>query len=155
MKLLVTGTRSTKDKLLVINTLSLWWDDHSNEDIILINGACPNPTGKGAVEPRNNQRILFSVDMIAIDFAGQARWPVDKYPARWYNSCDSNCHHKQYPNKYCPAAGPRRNALMISKLNPDTDEVLAFPSGESSGTRGTIDLASASGIKTTVYELGE
>lgn len=49
-----------------------------------------------------------------------------------------------------PAAGPRRNQRMLTKFQPDL--VLAFPKGESKGTRGCIKLAQALGIPVEVHE---
>lgn len=153
MKILVTGTRSTPHKEQVINTLSLLWDELGDQDILLIHGDCMHPTGKDAFSSPN-VRVLFSVDQIAAEFASFAKWDIKKCPAQWYR-CDENCYHKPRADKKCPAAGPRRNKKMVEMLDPTADMVIAFPQGESKGTRGTIELARAHGIEPLIYELGD
>jgi hypothetical protein len=47
-------------------------------------------------------------------------------------------------------AGPRRNAEMLEDYQPDV--VLAFPLGESRGTRDCIAQATRRGVEVLVYE---
>ena len=153
IKLLVTGTRRTPHKTQVTNVLSLLWDDLEDDDVMLIHGDCPHPSGRDAFDIPQ-VRVLFSVDKIADEFAESAGWRIWKFPAHW-NICDKNCYHKPRSDGKCPAAGPRRNKAMVDALDPATDMVIAFPQGESKGTRGTIELARAHGIEPLIYELGD
>lgn len=59
---------------------------------------------------------------------------VDQFPALW----------KEYGN----AAGPIRNKQMVD-TKPDI--VLAFPKGESKGTRGTIRIAESAGLDIRIF----
>lgn len=83
----------------------------------------------------------------------------DPMPADWDN-CDSQCppghRRKKRPgdvahpgvyDDYCPHAGPRRNARMVTKL-PRPDWMIAFPKpGQPNyGTNGCIRLAEQAGI---------
>jgi len=159
MKVLVTGTRSYHDPQRIFNALSLWWDQQ-DEDITLVHGACPHPPakliGENMYSRKYADRTEWSVDMLANEFAQNAKWITKVVPADW-NRCDDGCYHK--PRKdasgvnYCPAAGPRRNKKMVDMLNPDKDVVLAFPYGKSAGTRGCIRLAEKAGLHVIVYEL--
>lgn len=90
----------------------------------------------------------------------------DPMPADW-DHCAPNCptspgHRRRkkpgdtaHPGllpDYCPAAGPRRNGLMVAKL-PRPDCMIAFPeSGQPNyGTRNCARLAEAAGI--TVHRI--
>lgn len=74
-------------------------------------------------------------DTLASVEAKQWGFNVEVHPADWRS------HGK--------AAGHRRNAEMV-KLGADV--CLAFPLGESRGTRGCMRLAEAAGIPVKVYE---
>ena len=63
-------------------------------------------------------------------------WTPERHPADW--------------DRYGKSAGHRRNAHMISL---GADVCLAFPLGESVGTRGCMQLAEAAGIP--VVNLGD
>jgi hypothetical protein len=74
-------------------------------------------------------------------------------PDRWAASAASKCGMhvavvRPLWHRYGKAAGHRRNAAMM-RLSPS--HVVAFWDGASAGTKGTIDLARAAGIPTTVY----
>lgn len=71
------------------------------------------------------------------------------FPALW-EACDASC--PPYPHRrmrrrsqtsYCPLAGFRRNGQM---LDWEPDVLLAFPLGESPGTRDCMKQAQARGI---------
>lgn len=51
-------------------------------------------------------------------------------------------------SKYGRAAGPRRNADLVAEC----DILVAFPIGDSKGTRGCIQLARRAGKKVFVFE---
>lgn len=88
----------------------------------------------------------------------------DPMPADW-DHCTPNCpsghrrmkkpgdtaHPGLLPD-YCPQAGPRRNAAMVTKL-PKPDWMIAFPSptGPSYGTRNCMRLAARAQISVHVY----
>lgn len=74
-------------------------------------------------------------DTIAGDLATNWGMRVEVYRADW----------RTYRN----AAGPRRNALMVSL---GANVCLAFPIGESKGTRGCVKLAEKAGIPVVVHE---
>lgn len=75
-------------------------------------------------------------DSIADNIAKQFGWAVISESAEW--------------QKYGKAAGHIRNQKMIIAHRPNV--VLAFPLGESKGTRGCIKLASDAGIMVRVFE---
>lgn len=63
------------------------------------------------------------------------------------------CNEYRFPAEWAAlgkAAGPRRNAEMLDTVRPDI--VLAFPLGESRGTRDCIREAVRRGIPVEVYE---
>ena len=69
-------------------------------------------------------------DEIADDFAEFMNWKIEAYPADW--------------NKHGRAAGPIRNQQMVDL---GADICLAFPLGESRGTRHCMQAAEKAGIK--------
>lgn len=151
MRLLVTGSRSTHRVARVQHAL-LSWQLRSNslyvdEPVTLVHGACPHPPKSLPGDPD-----YFSVDMIANEIAREIGWDVEAYPADWYKH-DADCYHKKYSSGFCPAAGPRRNKIMVDTLDPTIDYVIGFPQGESRGTRGCLKLAKARGIQVATIEL--
>lgn len=74
-------------------------------------------------------------DTIADGIARRMGFDVWVFPADWA--------------RYGKSAGHRRNAEMISE---GADVVLAFPLGESRGTRGCIRAAEAAGLRVVVHE---
>lgn len=64
-------------------------------------------------------------------------WEVQAYPADW--------------DRYGRSAGHRRNAQMVAD---GADLCLAFPLGESRGTRGCMRLASQAGIRVLECDCG-
>lgn len=76
------------------------------------------------------------VDRLAAKVARLSEMPCETYPANW--------------RLYGKAAGPRRNALMLSMGKPD--RVVAFRRGET-WTKGTLDMvtkAHEAGVPITV-----
>lgn len=76
-------------------------------------------------------------DLTADFVAKKFGFNVEKYPANW--------------QKYGKSAGPIRNKEM---LESDIDLVLAFPIGESKGTRNCISQAKAKNIPVIIIEKG-
>ena len=74
-------------------------------------------------------------DSIAEDWGRRWGMITEAHPANW--------------DRYGKAAGPRRNAEMVAL---GADICLAFPLGESRGTRGCIALAEKAGIPVVVHE---
>lgn len=74
-------------------------------------------------------------DRIAGEIAREFGCTVEIHAADW--------------DKHGKSAGHRRNAEMI---RAGADMVLAFPLGESRGTRGCVALAEAAGIPVVVHE---
>ena len=69
-------------------------------------------------------------DIIAGEIAAEFGWYVEEYPADW--------------TKHGKAAGPIRNQKMVDL---GADVCLAFPLGESRGTRHCMKAAEKAGIK--------
>lgn len=65
----------------------------------------------------------------------RSRGPMEPHPAKW--------------RTYGRSAGPIRNAEMVAL---GADVMLAFPLGESRGTRGCIAMAQDAGITVHVFE---
>ena len=126
MKVLVTGSRSWDDRLAVNAALIMMANvaRSREEGLVVIHGAA-----RGA-------------DTMAHDWAkhwydrGRPVQPV-AYPADWSKG---------------KRAGMDRNRLMVDE-NPDIDYVLAFPLGESKGTRGCMKYAESKGL--LVINLGD
>ena len=74
-------------------------------------------------------------DRIARDIAELFRFNVEAHPANWRANGR--------------AAGPIRNKHMVAL---GADLCLAFPLGESRGTRGCMDMAERAGIPVIVHE---
>lgn len=74
-------------------------------------------------------------DQIAGELAGEFGCMVEVHRADW--------------DRYGKAAGHRRNAEMVAL---GADVCLAFPLGESRGTRGCMALAEKAGIPVVSYE---
>lgn len=125
-KVLVTGSRNLTNPRMLINALSfeLEYAESKGEQLLLIHGACPTGADKIADD--------WALEMVR---RGHGVF-IDRHPANW--------------NKYGAAAGPYRNKDMVD-LKPDI--VLAYPIGESRGTRGTMKMALEAGL--TVKQLGE
>ncbi len=75
-------------------------------------------------------------DALAKEYAELRGLPCIEIKANW--------------NYYKKAAGPIRNAWMMAHTDPDL--VVAFPLGESPGTRDMIKKANKSGVPTLVFE---
>ena len=74
-------------------------------------------------------------DSMAAQVARELGWKVEAHPADW--------------DQYGKRAGYLRNQEM---LDAGADMVVAFPIGESKGTRMMIDLATKAGIPVEVWE---
>lgn len=84
--------------------------------------------------------LLLSGGCRGADSLAESIWelnglPVQRFPADW--------------DKYGKAAGPIRNRQMVDE-SPDV--VIAFPLGDSVGTRGAIRMAQSAGLDVRVFE---
>lgn len=140
-RILVTGSRNelTEAQKRVVGDV-LYMAHHKatletspDAEIVFVHGAC-----------------LTGVDAYVDTFVPEREGlTIERHPADWYTH-DENCYHYAFRGRGCPAAGPRRNKLMVDL---GADVCLAFPMGKSAGTRGCVKLAEAAGISTIVTEL--
>lgn len=75
-------------------------------------------------------------DTLASEVAYEFGWPEERHPAQW--------------NTYKKAAGPIRNKEMVKA---GADVCIAFPIGQSDGTRDCMAQAKAAGIP--VFEISQ
>lgn len=82
-------------------------------------------------------------------YVGDAKG-VDSLACRWayVHGITYKVFHADW-NKHGRAAGPKRNAEMVEAAGPKA-RVIAFWDGESRGTKNTLDLAKAKGLKTKI-----
>jgi len=78
----------------------------------------------------------------------------ERWPADWPGPCRAECRpgHRRARrdgSTYCPAAGNYRNQAMV---DAGAQLALAFPIGESPGTRDCVRRAAKAGIPTTIHE---
>ncbi|MGW6222256.1 hypothetical protein ACWF8U_20500 [Streptomyces olivaceus] len=148
--ILLTGSRDLTEPGIVAGTLADFAINIATGPVIIRHGACPGQKSADQLasawinSPANRYGLL-----------------EDPMPADWDN-CAPNCppadghrrikrpgdtaHPGLLPD-YCPKAGPRRNAAMVSK-QPRPEYGIAFPEPGrvSYGTRNCIRLAEAAGI---------
>jgi hypothetical protein len=120
---LVSGARVHPDPLAVTSYLADYVLNTAPGPVIVRHGDCPGPR---------------SVDQAVANWVRDCgEWlgvTADPMPADW-DHCTDNC----------PAAGPRRNAAMVTKT-PRAVLLIAAPHGTSYGTRGCMKLAERAGI---------
>lgn len=78
---------------------------------------------------------------------------ADKYASEWvklYSRAAKEEVHLANWNQYGKKAGPLRNQKMVDL---GADLVMAYPKGESRGTRGCIKMADKAGLKVMVQEV--
>lgn len=124
MKLIITGSRDWEDVDYICDALDLF--SKRSFCVELIHGACPTGADDMA------QYWADYCNASEVRSVG-----VTRYPADWSQG---------------KKAGPERNKFMVSE-NLDADYVLAFPLGESRGTRHCMAYAKSMGL--TVVNLGE
>jgi hypothetical protein len=84
-------------------------------------------------------------DMVVVH--GKARRGADPMADRWARAAGPRVQPEEHPAEwdlYGKSAGHRRNAVMVAR---GADVCLAFPLGESRGTRGCMKLAEKAGIQ--------
>lgn len=105
-----------------------WADVETIRDYLLLYSG-----GKGTVLVHGG--CPTGADKIAHDIASGWPWTIEVHHANW--------------KKHGKAAGPLRNAEMVEL---GADVVLAFPMGESRGTRNCIELAREAALRVVVVE---
>ncbi len=130
MRILTTGSRAHPRPDLVVFTLDYFATKYMFEDFVFVHGACPD----GKKDPDK-----LSVDMVVDRWAKRNDFLVEEHPVT-----DEDWDRLGYK------AGPIRNKGMVAL---GAEKCLAFPIGDSKGTRGCARMAHKAGISTTIFEL--
>lgn len=127
-RILITGSRDWTDRDIVFRAL----------DASVAGIAFPTIVQGGAT----------GADGIAAEYAVKHdRCVNEEHPAMWDKPCGTGCYHRprlKNGKPYCPVAGIWRNQQMV---NLGADVCLAFPLGESRGTRDCMRRAERAGIR--------
>lgn len=128
-RILVTGSRAWTDGGLIARALFGAVESLSDREgrIVLVHGGA---RGADSIAHQIWLRGFWRQRMIPADLA-----QPEVHPADWV--------------RYGRAAGHRRNAEMVAL---GADICLAFPLGDSPGTRGCVALAEKAGIPVVVHE---
>lgn len=154
-RVIVTGSRDWSDRRAVWGALRGAWQEAAFGPLIVVHGACPSGadaeaaawvemvSGYGAQVVAEPWRALW--DLCGPDCADGDGHRVRRRAGDRLHPGDSAT--------YCPTAGPRRNAAMVSV---GAAQVLAFlePRAANRGTRNCIKLARAAGIPVRIYPEG-
>lgn len=132
-KLLISGSRAHPDGGRVKDYLLTKILPKYNE-ILLIHGDCPHP---------RTYPLYQSVDWI-----GQEVW-MDRYGDGWSDFVSIHPPKRDKKGNATPKDFAIRNQEMVDLL---PDLVLAFPYGESKGTRMTIGMAQKKNLNVHVVE---
>lgn len=124
MRILVTGSRTFKDYGLM-------------SDVLI-----------STVLARPERHTLVHGGCAGADGVAHTVWL--RMIAQGYDLTTPEVHSADWAT-HGKAAGPRRNAAMIAT---GIDLCLAFPIGESRGTRGCIKMAHAAGVTVQVFSAG-
>jgi len=119
---IVTGSRYWAEPFLIWLDLN-WQYEASHHDLTVVHGACCDRRGR----LRGADRWADGWCALAIKAGLNVK--VERYPAALFGPW--------------PACGPLRNRHMVEL---GADLVLAYPLGESRGTRGCMKLATEAGI---------
>ena len=145
----LTGSREHPKPELAVYTIFDYTLNEAPGPVVVRHGACPGENSVDAVVAAwiDEHGALLGISQ-------------DPIPADWDN-CAANCpatpeHRRRkkpgdtaHPGRldtYCPGAGPRRNAEMLTKT-PRPEALIAAPHGRSVGTRGCMRLAEKAGIR--------
>lgn len=132
MRILTTSSRAHPRPDLIVDTLDYVVTKYPNETLVFIHGGCPD----GKKDPDK-----LSGDMVVDRWAKRNGFEVEDYPVtdeEW--------------ETLGLKAGPIRNKRMVGL---GAELCLAFPIGDSKGTRGCASMAAKAGINTRVFELEE
>lgn len=138
-RLLVTGSRFYTDRNKLMGALMDARSDlrgvgGPTDGITLVHGAAPG------------------LDSLAAWVWHSWGLTTEAHPADWDRACDALCTHQPRFRDgvpYCPAAGYIRNQEMVDL---GADLCLAFPLGESRGTRDCMRRTEKAGIEVRVIE---
>lgn len=117
MRILITGSRDWTDRAAIASAISDWLTSRGTS----VAGAWPFP-----IVVHGGAR---GADRLADQVARNWGWTPESHLADW--------------DRYGRSAGHRRNAVMVGL---GADVCLAFPLGQSPGTRGCMRRAEAAGI---------
>jgi hypothetical protein len=149
LRLLIAGGRNLPDPLVITEPIAhIALNEPTNARIVVVHGDCPGPN---SADQAVAEWIRDCGEYLGVD--------AEPHPADWDNcgpECPSTPSHRRtkkpgdiyHPGQldtYCPGAGPRRNAHMVS-LGADQMIAAPDPTGPSYGTRGCMKLAQAAGI---------
>lgn len=136
-RILVTGSRKFGDYDLALTALSeVRWE--FGPDFTVVHG-----DADGA-------------DRLLAEMAEARGLTTEAHAADWAGPCRDTCRPGHRRNRrdgstYCPAAGNYRNQFMVDL---GADVCLAFPIGESTGTRDCMRRAKKAAIPVRVFEGG-
>jgi hypothetical protein len=136
-RILVTGSRKWKDRAAIAAALLDAVNRHP-WPIIIVTG--------GQVSEDRDTGEKWGADYIAGEVAREVGLEVEEHPA--HKECSEHGWEHSF-RKHGRPGGPIRNRVMVEK---GAAECLAFPLGESRGTRGCMALADAAGIPVENYE---
>lgn len=141
VRILFTGSRTWDNIERIWDECDTLLVDHG--PYTAVHGGCPD----GA-----DQHVS---DWIAHQVAKGIPIVEEVHPADW-TRCVPSCRHRtrqRHGRPYCPAAGPRRNAVMVAL---GATEYRAFIRDNSPGATGCADLADRAGIpgKRITYPAG-
>lgn len=126
LRILVTGSRNWTDRKVVWQAL-----------MDAIGELCP-PGATPTTHPFSSMTLIHGaargLDTLAAEQAEAFGMQIEPYPADW--------------TTFGKSAGHRRNAVMVAS---GADVCLAFPLGESRGTRDCMRLAEKAGIHVINY----
>lgn len=147
-RILVTGSRSGPAREFVWQALDELAAEIGYAELTVVDGECPTGTDlhtKAWCQAHRHLGVVHEPHPANWD---SCAWDCPSGPhRRWKRPGDR--HHPGILPDYCPAAGPRRNALLV-RLG--ADRCLAFPVGPSYGTRNCMRLARQTGIPVQKYE---
>ena len=130
-RVLVTGSRSWKNKSAVCDALDAQWL-LANGQMIVVHGACPTGADAHAMQWCRSMERAVALDNGDSQCDCAAHWVIveERHPADWA------AHGK--------AAGPIRNQQMVEA---GADICLAFPLPGSKGTKDCMERARKAGIE--------
>ncbi|RZT87487.1 hypothetical protein EV383_4412 [Pseudonocardia sediminis] len=153
LRILVTGSREWRDYATIRSDLLALLQLSTTGTPVLIQG--------GQVSRDKGTGERFGADYLAKkawqDISDESGFQSlhEEVRADWTGPCDLTCtrNHRR-PSRgggtYCPAAGPRRNARMVTEHKPT--HALAYPLGDSAGTNDCLRHLRAAGVPVKVWE---